>query len=231
MLAVYTVAASLCLLVSSPVPRTTSRTSAVHMVHTLEEKVATEALPVPMWQLTSTGLRFQDKSLGVGLAPESGTVVKLHYTVSFQSGQELGTSRPNKPLTFLLGKQDTKSQDRRWRQRWVEFGGKVEPEDSGPRTTALRELAEETSSCLGTVQLHPLCVWNAMCKFVLFFGEMTDPLPATLPTNAEISEYRFVDRDTLLRSLRTGELNNAEISYRTRSSLSGIKSWQLLRSL
>lgn len=105
------VATSLCLLVSSPVPRTaTSRTSAVRMEQSLEElqspTVATEALPVPMWQLTGTGLRFQDKNLGAGLEPESGTVVKLHYTVSFQSGQELGTSRPNKPLTFLLGKHD-----------------------------------------------------------------------------------------------------------------------------
>merc|ERR1719247_3485262 len=80
------------------------------MVQPLEElrspTAATEALPVPMWQLTGTGLRFQDKQLGAGLAPEPGTVVKLHYTVSFQSGQELGTSRPNKPLTFLLGKHE-----------------------------------------------------------------------------------------------------------------------------
>ena len=84
--------------------------TAIRMVQPVEElqrsNVANEAPPVPMWQLMDTGLRFQEKSVGVGLEPETGTVVKLHYTVLFQSGQMLGTSRPNKPMTFLLGKHE-----------------------------------------------------------------------------------------------------------------------------
>lgn len=135
-------------------------------------------------------------------------------------------------IVFLLGKQPTKSQDRRWRQRWVEFGGKVESSDDGPEGTALRELREETSACLGTVRLHPMCVWNSMCKFVLYLGEIVDELPSTMPTgNDEISEYRFVERDQMMYSVRVGRLFDAEISYRTRSSLNSTKAWQLLRSL
>lgn len=135
-------------------------------------------------------------------------------------------------VTFLVGKQDTKSQDRRWRQRWVEFGGKLEESDQGvPEKTARRELHEETSGCLGAVRLHTMCVWNAPCKFVLYFGEVLDDLPQTMPTNDEISEYRFVDRETFLRALRFGTLHNAEISFRTRSSLQGVTAWNLIRSL
>jgi 8-oxo-dGTP pyrophosphatase MutT (NUDIX family) len=139
--------------------------------------------------------------------------------------------RQFRSLTFLLGKQDTKSQDRCWRQRWVEFGGKVEEADDTPETTALRELSEETNSSLGDVRLHNLCIWNAMCKFVLYFGEMVDGLPPTLKANEEISEFRFVERDVLMRSLRVGRMYDAEISYRTRSSLMSTKAWNLIRAL
>lgn len=86
-----------------------ARTAAVAM-----RQLGTETRPtaptattpaVPSWSVMASGLRFQDKAIGAGLEPEAGTVVKLHYTITFQSGQQLGTSRPNKPLTFLLGKQ------------------------------------------------------------------------------------------------------------------------------
>lgn len=135
-------------------------------------------------------------------------------------------------VVFLLGKQPTKSQDRRWRQRWVEFGGKVESSDDGPEATALRELREETSDCLGTVRLHPMCVWNSMCKFVLYLGEVVNELPQRMPTgNDEISEYRLVERDQMMHSVRVGRLYDTEMSYRTRSSLNSTNAWRLLRSL
>merc|ERR1719453_402850 len=66
-----------------------------------------EVAAAPSWQVMESGIKFQDKSLGAGLPAEEGTVVKVMYTVSFQSGQVLGTNRkPSRPLTFLLGKHD-----------------------------------------------------------------------------------------------------------------------------
>lgn len=138
----------------------------------------------------------------------------------------------DRSIIFLLGKQPTKSQDRRWRQRWVEFGGKVETQDQGPEATARRELSEETDQCLGDVELHPMCIWNSMCKFVLYIGEIKPPLPDKMPTNNnEICEYRFVEREQMMHSLKVGRLFDTEVSYRTRSSLNTIKAWQLIRAL
>jgi len=136
-------------------------------------------------------------------------------------------------VTFLLGKQDTKSQDRKWRQRWVEFGGKLEPTDDGPVSTALREFHEETSGCFkgAGLRLHSHAIWNRTCKYVLFLAEILGDTSAVLHTNDEICEFRFVDRDALLRALRNGYFGDAEVSFRTRSSIGFAKAVQLLRSL
>ena len=63
---------------------------------------------VTPWQLTADGLKFVDEELGTGPGlEEPGSVVSVHYTVSFAvSGETLGTTRGKWPLTFAPNKHD-----------------------------------------------------------------------------------------------------------------------------
>ena len=56
---------------------------------------------VTPWQLTADGLKFVDEELGTGPGlEEPGSVVSVHYTVSFAvSGETLGTTRRTLTLT------------------------------------------------------------------------------------------------------------------------------------
>ena len=56
---------------------------------------------VTPWQLTADGLKFVDEELGTGPGlEEPGSVVSVHYTVSFAvSGETLGTTRGTPTLT------------------------------------------------------------------------------------------------------------------------------------
>jgi len=79
-------------------------------VDATEEKVIIVELPSKqgLWNvLPGSGLKYVDEKIGEGAVPSSDAVVSLHYTVSFASGQELGSSRNgpfHSPLTFALGK-------------------------------------------------------------------------------------------------------------------------------
>lgn len=135
-------------------------------------------------------------------------------------------------VTVLLGKQMTKSNDRRWRQRWVEFGGKIEDEDEGvPERTALREFREETGGQFSVQpDLHEAVIWNRACKYLLYLGRVNE-VPADLNTNDEIKEFRFVDLQTFLKAVGEGHFCGCEISFRTRSCIQHPKAGRLLRSL
>ncbi|KAL1530691.1 hypothetical protein AB1Y20_001590 [Prymnesium parvum] len=61
--------------------------------------------PAPEWKRTNGGLKFRVMTQGSGATPEGDDVVTVHYTVSLESGEQLGTSRGRWPLTFALGKQ------------------------------------------------------------------------------------------------------------------------------
>lgn len=56
------------------------------------------------WQRTGRGLRFRQTTAGTGATPQAEAVVSVHYTVLFQNGDIVGTSRGRLPLTFKLGK-------------------------------------------------------------------------------------------------------------------------------
>ena len=133
--------------------------------------------------------------------------------------------------TVLIGKQLTKSSDRLWRPRWSEFGGKIEDADEGvPEATALREFSEETGGQFTSPVLHDMCIWNRACKYILFLG-LVHEVPTFLRTNEEIHEFRFVDLPSFMTAVHTASLDDAEVSFRTRSSINHPKAFRLLRSL
>jgi 8-oxo-dGTP pyrophosphatase MutT (NUDIX family) len=160
----------------------------------------------------------------------AGVIPYLKSEISRANGDEELTTM------ILLGLQDCRVDGKRdrWAIRWNDFGGKVDETDKGPVHTAVREFHEETQNKIRYVDLDDICIWNRPCKYIVFFGRMSN-LPEDFKCNEkdqEVQDYRWVVLDNLVETLKESEkMQGIELSYRLRSTLYPKKHSNYLKNL